>query len=418
MNTKALYVGIDVSKYRHEVAILDAHKQLRCPVFSVEENAPGYHSLWQRLQQEGQRTHSQHVYIGMEATGGYWKNLYYFLTGIDDPPLDLQVSVINPLRTKAFMQTELRRARTDVTSAKDIACFMVEKRPLPSAQAHPALLIVKDLYTQVVQLKKQMAALKNKLRIELAKVAPELERGMNSTASEQMMALLSRFPTAQAIQRASVEQLRAIRYGKGQWRLPQAFVQQVKALTQNSIAYQKGAGAGWAIQALIRHLRYLKAEIHRLEKRMKQAARQLPQQYQQDIQLLTSIPGIGEVSAIVLSTYIRDIQRFGNTKHFVAYFGMNPTIHQSGKSIQRASHLQKKGSHIIRRLLFMAVLACIHKRIEPIYGYYQRLRSNGKPKMVAIGAAMRKLLLIVYGVLKHQEPFSTMDADAANFAIQ
>jgi transposase len=407
MQANTLYVGIDVSKHRHDVVMVDARKQLCGAPFFIEENADGYRQLWQRLQKQRQKHGCQQLYIGMEATGEYWKNLYYFLCRQNSSGNQIRICVINPIRTKAFSQSELRRARTDVTSARDIALFMAEKSPQPSRYPDPDLLIIKDLYSRIVQLKKQMAALKNRLRLELIKTAPELEQAMASPASEQMMALLLHFPTARAIQGASIEQLRHIRYGKRQWPLPLTFLQRVKTLTAHSVAYQQQPEAGWVIQSLIRHLKYLKSEVHSLQEQMKQGYHFLPKQHHlhHDIQLLTTIPGIGEVSAMVLCAHIGDIQRFSNARRLVAYFGMNPTVHKSGKSVNRTSHLQKKGSHIVRRILFMATLVNIQRKKQPFYDYYQRLRNNGKHKMVAIAATMRKLLITVYAVLKHQKPF-------------
>jgi transposase len=83
---------------------------------------------------------------------------------------------------------------------------------------------------------------------------------------------------------------------------------------------------------------------------------------------------------------------------------MNPTVSLSGKS-KRASFLQKKGNPIVRHKLFMAVLPIIAAKKEPFYSYYKRLTDNGKQKLVAMVATMRKLLTVAYAMLKHQEPF-------------
>lgn len=89
----------------------------------------------------------------------------------------------------------------------------------------------------------------------------------------------------------------------------------------------------------------------------------------------------------------------------VAYFGMNPTIDDSGTSKKRKGHLQKKGSGIVRHKLYMAILSIIKNKNGPIYEYYARLVQAGKPKLVAICAAMRKLLVIIYNMLKNQQQF-------------
>ena len=84
---------------------------------------------------------------------------------------------------------------------------------------------------------------------------------------------------------------------------------------------------------------------------------------------------------------------------------MNPTVNQSGKLTKRKSYLEKKGSGIVRHKLYMATLNMIARKQEPIYSYYQRLVAAGKVKLVAMGAAMRKLLVIMYTMLKNHEKF-------------
>ena len=84
---------------------------------------------------------------------------------------------------------------------------------------------------------------------------------------------------------------------------------------------------------------------------------------------------------------------------------MNPTIYLSGTSIRGESHLEKKGSGVVRCKLFLIVLNLIRLKIEPFHSYYARLVAAGKPKLVAIAATMRKLLVIIYTLLKTQQPF-------------
>jgi transposase len=203
------------------------------------------------------------------------------------------------------------------------------------------------------------------------------------------------------ISNSSDSDLRGIRYGKNNWRLPQPFIENIQALAANSVAYKTGDGAGYVVQSLTRTISQFQQEIDCLK-------RQLSELYQQTTEtgsLLATIPGISPETAIVLEAYIGDVGRFANAKKFVAYFGMNPTVNMSGKHIGK-SYLQKKGAAIIRHKLFMSTLCMIGREIEPIFSFYQRLIDAGKPKLVAIAACMRKLLVIIYYMLKNKQPFS------------
>ena len=397
MNNQPLFVGIDVSKLKHDIAFMNHAKQLIGKPFVIEDNLIGYEHLLSQLNGAALKQNIQQIKIGLEATSDYWKNIYYFLNKQSE---SFQITVINPVQTHNWAKTELRRAKTDPLDAKDIALFMIEKNPAPSFLAEPILDIIKDMDRQINAIQKQQTVSKNRLRLELTKVAPELEKATTNLNAKRILAVLNAFPTAQDINNASFDDLANIRYGAKNWTLPVSFINKLKTLTHHSIAYKTGVGAGYVVQSLVRQIIENKREIDQLKQQILQLYRRISQQES----LLSSIPGIRRETAIVLEAYIGDVNRFPNAKKIVAYFGMNPTVCRSGKS-KRKSRLQKKGCPLVRQKLFMAVISIIGNKTGPIYRYYQRLVDSGKPKMVAIGAAMRKLLVTIYAMLKYQITF-------------
>jgi transposase len=397
MNNQTLFVGIDISKLKHDVAFMSMNKQLIGQTFVIKDDLAGYQHLLVKLNAAASNHQIQQFKIGLEATSDYWKNIYYFLNRQSDK---FQLTVINPVQTHNWAKTELRRAKTDPLDAKEIALFMLEKNPAPTVPRQAILDIIKDMDRQIYAIGKQQTISKNRLRLELTKVAPELEKATTNLNAKRVLAVLKAFPTAQDICGASFDELTNIGYGKRNWQLPASFVEKLKTLSQQSIAYKTGFGAGFVVQSLVRQIIGQKQELDQLKEQIVQ----LYQRINDQESLLTTIPGIRRETAIVLEAYIGDVNRFPNAKKIVAYFGMNPTIHQSGKS-KRKSQLQKKGSPIVRQKLFMAVICIIGKKSGPVYRYYQRLVDSGKPKMVAIGAAMRKLLVTIYAMLKNQQSF-------------
>jgi transposase len=120
--------------------------------------------------------------------------------------------------------------------------------------------------------------------------------------------------------------------------------------------------------------------------------------------LLDSIPGIGKATIAKLLAFIGDVERFDHAKALAAFVGLNPTVHQSGSSVRGKPHLSKKGNSALRCALYMP--AIVARRYNPVIKEFaDRLKKAGKPNMVIIGAVMRKLLHIVYGVLKSGVPF-------------
>ncbi len=95
------------------------------------------------------------IYIGLEATSNYWKNLYYFLVqAAANLKVPLSITVINPLRTKAFAQTILRRSKTDKVDARLIAQFKTEKKPRAFAVPLPQFEVLKNIDRQIHALRK------------------------------------------------------------------------------------------------------------------------------------------------------------------------------------------------------------------------------------------------------------------------
>jgi hypothetical protein len=112
------------------------------------------------------------------------------------------------------------------------------------------------------------------------------------------------------------------------------------------------------------------------------------------VRAITSIPGIGEWSAVSLRIEIGMIERFPSAEALTAYAGLDPCYHQSGDSTRRM-RISKHGRRRIRAILYMCALSAV--RVNPVIAaFYDRLVDAGKPKMVALTAAMRKLLHLVY----------------------
>lgn len=142
-----------------------------------------------------------------------------------------------------------------------------------------------------------------------------------------------------------------------------------------------------------------------LDEKIKKVHSAIHQHIQSDLQLrhccelLVSIPGIGERTAARLLAEIQDFRSFKNAHQLAAYAGLNPRKYQSGSSVHRKSRLSKVGNAHLRYALYMpAIVAMKHNPI--IRELCQRLSERGLAKMAIVGASMRKLLVLAYGVIK------------------
>ena len=187
----------------------------------------------------------------------------------------------------------------------------------------------------------------------------------------------------------------------------QAMVRHLESLQtmrqQESNRLQAGVPSMAVRETLEAHIVFVDEQIKQLTQRIRDHIDHHPDLKQQK-DLLTSIPGIADVTATKLLAEIPSLERFHGASQLAAYAGLTPRQHQSGSSVFRRGRMAKTGNAHLRRALYMPALVAL--RWNPtIMVFTDRLRERGKHKMVIVGAVMRKLLHIVYGVLKSQRPF-------------
>jgi transposase len=154
--------------------------------------------------------------------------------------------------------------------------------------------------------------------------------------------------------------------------------------------------------SLEKHIEQLTNELDRIDREIDQLFEDHPPLRKQR-DLLTSIPGIGETTAARILGEMPHIAEFRDVKAVVAYAGLSPRHYQSG-SIRRPSRLAKTGNRKLRCALYFPAVCAL--RFNPIIkSLAERLGERGKAKMSIIAAAMRKLLVLAYGVLKSGLPF-------------
>jgi transposase len=145
----------------------------------------------------------------------------------------------------------------------------------------------------------------------------------------------------------------------------------------------------------------LEKEINNVQRLIKEHIDNNPDLKQQS-ELLQTIPGIGEKTASLLLSEI-EFSSFSSARALAAHAGVTPRRYQSGTSLNR-TRLSKIGNARVRKALFFpAIVALRHNQVISLFA--RRLRETGKTPMQVVGAAMRKLIHIAYGVLKNNRPF-------------
>lgn len=147
----------------------------------------------------------------------------------------------------------------------------------------------------------------------------------------------------------------------------------------------------------------LQQHIAFLDEQIKEHLDQYPQ-LKQEVDLLNSIPGIGDITAWRLVAEIPQMAQFDDVRQVVAFVGLDPTRYESGRSVRGGRAISRKGRASLRAALFLPAL--VAKQHNPLLRpFAQRLEAKGKQPKQIIVAVMRKLLHLAYGILKSGQPF-------------
>ena len=123
--------------------------------------------------------------------------------------------------------------------------------------------------------------------------------------------------------------------------------------------------------------------------------------------LLDSIPGLGERTIAALLAFFASPERFANARQAAAFAGLDPRQHESGSSVKAKPRLSKIGHAFLRKAMYMPAMVALYKTA---WGkrFFARLAASGKPPKLIIGAMMRKLVQVAFGVLKSGITFNEM----------
>lgn len=381
------WAGIDIGKLHHVVAVVDDDGKVIRKAVSFPENGIGFGRLaeWLGLQ-DG-------LTIGLEATGHYWRNLYFWL--VDQ---GYTVVVFNPVQTCRFAQLELRRAKTDAVDAVGIARCTRALRPPVAPEQESGLRLLRELVRFRARLVQDAGDYARQLHRQVDLVFPELKTILPDVVGTKATAVLGRWPSAKLIARARPATLAKVRYD-GRHTIGDALAAQLVACAKQSVAQHDGEPHDLIVKYLCEDIGRLSARIAETECRLETLVKT-----HELARLLTTIPGIGAVTAARLLGELGDPAHYASASALAADVGVVPGLRHSGRSTPLSQPCDPRGKARLRHALWMPVLAAV--RQSPwLRAFYERLVSQGKPSKVALVAALRKLLHAIYAVARDRKPF-------------
>lgn len=388
------FIGIDIGAETHVVAVVDENGKVIVKATSFSEDAEGYAKLRKILGSPGD------ALCALEATGHYWQNLFAFLAADGFP-----VALLNPLRTHHFAAEDLRRAKTDAIDALGIARFAQQKRPAVTALPDEATLELRELVRLRDRMTQDLGDRVRQLHRTLDLTFPEFPRLVRDLSAYKATALLLRFPTATAFREASPDEIAAIKYD-GRHGIGLELATALFETAGRSVGRHEGPS--YRLQT-----RYACEDISTLRERLKNLDKDVRQSLGQHRvgQLLTTIDGVGPNTAARVIAEV-NLLAFRDASALAAYVGVVPSVNQSGKRIPLRGSLHSVGHARLRAKLWMPTLRAIRNNVW-LKHFYEGLVARGKPKKLALVAAMRKLLSAMLSVARSGKPFEPRLPEAA-----
>lgn len=384
------YLGIDVSKGYADFITLDSKKHVVEPNFQLDDTFEGHSQLYNFLDQCLTDHPDSTVYAAVESTGGYENNWFSSLHKFQEA-LNVKVARLNPKGVNHHGKADLKRIITDKVSAKMIAEYIINYPEKISYQSEDYFYSIRRKWHFIKSLIKEKSKFLNQLESLVYNANPDILVYCKHGFPLWVLKLLSLFPDAETLAKASVDKVAQIPYiakeraHKLIERAKASIASATNILTQDTI------------------MRTAK-EILRLEKLIDQQVKFITEHCPlPELNLLKTFKGIGNFSAIGLLIEIGPVERFLSVKHLASYFGLHPKYKQSGDGTW-GFRMSKEGRIEPRAILYMVAMNAIvsNPLIREIYIHNLK---KGKNKMDAMGVCMHKILRIIYGMLKNNRPF-------------
>lgn len=399
--------GIDVGKDFCEIAILAPNGTVLSNL-KFKQDIEGFQKVFDLLIKTEKEFGAKPTVI-LESTGHYHKRLFRFLTRTFDG------MVINPIQTKSITNVDVRKRKNDKVDAKKIALLFLFGKCKPNIIPDESTEVLRELYRNYDELVDLRTAYKNKLTSILDQVIPGFLSVLDID-TKTALAVLKQYPNPQKILKASKHKLvkllmdtskKGSNWANNKYESLLHIAQEAAATAIDNEALTK---------VLVRYVHVIESQNELIDEALKDIEQYLESEScseitAEDIKLLCSISGISIVTATAIAGEIGNISAFSKPKKLVAFAGIDPAVQQSGNFVGTRVKISKRGSSTLRKALYQVASASTHPQrngefLNPIlYKLYCEKRAI-KGHKYAMVAVMRKLLLIIYAVLRDRKPYT------------
>ena len=370
-----IYVGIDISKYKHDCFICSYTGEVIVENLSFDNNQKGFQQFLDLLKPYD----NSNVHIGLEATGHYGLNLKLFLEKNNYSFMEF-----NPLLVKEFAKSlSLRKTKTDKADAIVICQKLMSVPYKPNSKLFYHKYSIKSLSrlreTLVKQRSKYMVQMTNTLDI----LFPEFKPFFSNRFSTTSLFILKKYKTVSKISNMKdFETLNKISHGKFAY---SKFVK-LKDLAKNTIG-ESNELFEFQLQTILSLYEELDSKIVSIDKQLSTIIKDLNPP-------TLSIPGIGVISCASIISEFGDISKFNNAGQMLSFAGLEPGIIESG-TMSSKGKMVKRGSGYLRQSLMNVSMVVISNN-HTFYDYFHKKMNEGKPYRVALSHVCKKLIRVIF----------------------
>lgn len=370
------FIGIDISKFKHDCAVIDDSGEIITPSWSFTNDSEGFSQLKLLLDSLDSETR-----IGLESTGHYGMNLKLFLE-----TNNFSFMEFNPLLINRFVKSKsLRKTKSDSIDCVMIARYLmtVEYKPYLSSFYHSEKLksLTRFRDSLVRQRSRQLVELTN----ILDKIFPEFKPFFGGKFSATALHILANYSSPEKIANMNVKSYDALRkLSRGRFSTT-AFTR-LKLLAKNTV--------GNTEDFLLQEMKIVLELYSQLDSKIDETENLIQECVSEINPPMLTVPGIGVESAAVILAEFGDFTKFNNASQLLSFAGMEPGYFQSGIS-ESAGKMVKHGSSHLRYALMNCAQTVVN--YEPTFAeFYTKKRAEGKPHRVALSHVVKKLLRVIY----------------------
>lgn len=387
-----IFVGIDVASDKHDFFIANELGEVYSKrSITIDNSILGFKKLHKSITEFCEAKNDYKVRIGLESTGFYHLNIIKYL--LDN---NFEVMLINPILTNMFKKSKrVHKAKTDNIDSQYICKYLLDTKqdfkPYTITSYHTEGL--KSLSRERFCLVEDLRKVKLSIYRVLTQLFPEYLKLFSNVYQGSALNILELYNSPKKLSKAHLNTIASLIHGGCK-----TSADDVIKAAKNSIGIDSDI-LSFQLTQLIKRLKSLNSEIHEYDSMIKSYVDKI------NSNILT-IPGIGYTTAGIILGEIGDISRFQGPDKLTSFCGLDIEVYESGKFKATNHKISKKGSKYLRYALWQVAKVCwIY---DPIFNkYYLKKKSENKHHFVILGHIEKKLVRVIYSILKNNTKYTS-----------